>query len=43
MMKDDGFETVIEIKDLDVNVLSERLGVAQGYGSSLNGVRSGRT
>ena len=25
-MKDYGLETVIEIKDLDVNVLSERLG-----------------
>ncbi len=30
-MKDDGFETVIEVKDIEVNVLSERLGIAQGY------------
>jgi hypothetical protein len=30
-MVDDGFETVIEIKDLEVNVLSEGLGVVEGY------------
>ena len=30
-IKDDGSETVIEIKDLEVNVLSERLGVVEGY------------
>ena len=30
-MVDDGFQTVIEIKDIEVNVLSERLGVVEGY------------
>ena len=30
-MVDDGFETAIEIKDLEVNVLSERRGVVEGY------------